>query len=85
MLKMLLGAAALTIATPVFAQSTPAADPHAGHSSTTQPATPQAQPSDHAGHEKMDCCKKCGGKDGKAKMDCCDKPKGAASVKPAGH
>ncbi|MBS0504647.1 MAG: hypothetical protein JSS55_12780 [Proteobacteria bacterium] len=57
-MKMLLTVAALAAATPLFAQTTPAADPHAGH----------------AGHmdcckEKKDCCKDA---DGKAKRDCCE-------------
>jgi hypothetical protein len=75
MFKYILGAAALTIAAPVFAQAAPATDPHAGHAGHAQTA-PQQSPSAPAGHQMgqgqtmdhgqmmdhgkmMDCCKKC--------------------------
>ena len=87
MLKYILGAAALTFAAPVFAQSAPVADPHAGHAQHAQAAQTEQQ-GRHAGHAAMmmDCCKKCC-EDSKAdaKMDCCDKPKEGAPEAPAGH
>jgi len=86
MLKYILGAAALTIAAPVFAQTAPVADPHAGHAQHAQGPGPQ-QHAEHSGHGDMmmECCKKCCD-DSKAesKMACCDKPKDAPEA-PAEH
>ena len=93
MFKFILGAAALTIAAPVFAQTAPAGDPHAGHAGQVQ-ATGEAQPSAPTGKagmlghgEKMDCCKKCCDEENKgaSKMPCCDKAKESGPEAPAGH
>jgi hypothetical protein len=75
-MKTLLGAIALTLAVPTFAQAAPAADPHAQH-----------QGMDHSQHQagKHDCkacCEKMKGKDGK--MECMEK-KGEADAAKSGH
>lgn len=81
-MKILIGAIALVIAAPAFAQAVPA-DPHAGHAQHQQQgkAGHDQQQGGHSEH-KMDCCK--GGKPGEccAKMKqqgktmaCCDKAK----------
>ena len=79
-MKMILGAVALTLAAPAFAQAGPATDPHAGHA--------QQQDMDHsqhsgAKHDCKECCEKMKGKDGK--MDCMDDEAGktAAPTAPA--
>jgi hypothetical protein len=79
MTKTILGAIALALAVPAFAQTAPATDPHAGHG--------QQQPMDHskhsagAKHDCKECCEKMKGKDGK--MECMDKAEGKPA--PAGH
>jgi hypothetical protein len=68
-MKTILGAIALTLAVPAFAQAAPAADPHAQH---------QGMDHSQGKHDCKECCEKMKGKDGK--MECMDK-KGEA--KPA--
>ena len=64
-MKTLIGAFALTLAVPAFAQSTPAADPHAQHQGMDRSQHQQGK------HDCKECCEKMKGKDGK--MDCMDK------------
>lgn len=89
-MKMILAAVALTIATPVVAQSSAPADAHANHA----PAKQQGQAghsgsaaSGQAGHEmpgECPCCAKMKA-EGK-KMECHDKPVGPSEADPhAGH
>ena len=64
-MKTILGAIALTLAVPAFAQAAPAAGAHADHA--------QHQGMDHSQHEGAkhdckECCEKMKAKDGK--MDC---------------
>ncbi len=71
-MKTIFGAIALTLAVPAFAQTAPAADPHARH-----------QGMDHSRHgptkhDCKECCEKMKGKDGK--MERMDKK---ADAKPA--
>lgn len=68
-MKMLLSAIALTIASPVLAQTTTPTDPHAGHNA--QAKAPEAGPSanPHAGHDMT------GMKDGRAMKAHCEKMK----------
>ena len=71
-MKTFIGAIALTLAIPAFAQTAPATDPHAQHKGM-----------DHSQHGKgehdcKECCEKMKGKDGK--MECMDKE---ADSKPA--
>ena len=54
-MKILIGAIALTLAVPAFAQAAPATDPHAEHEGKAK-------------HDCKECCEKMKGKDGK--MDC---------------
>jgi hypothetical protein len=74
-MKTFVSAIALTIAVPAFAQTAPAADPHAGH---TMPAGIDHSQHKQGKHDCKECCEKMKGKDGK--MECMDK-KGEA--KPA--
>ena len=71
-MKTLLGAIALALAVPAFAQTAPAADPHAQHKGMDHSQHQQGK------HDCKECCEKMKGKDGK--MECMDK-KGEA--KPA--
>lgn len=74
-MKTLIGAFALVMAAPVAAQTTPAADPHAGH------AQHQQKPSDAPAEHKMDC-KCCDKSKGSAQTkDCC----GEHAEHSAGH
>ena len=59
-MKTLIGAIALTLAVPAFAQTAPATDPHAGHAQHEK-----------GKHDCKECCEKMKGKDGK--MECMDK------------
>ena len=59
-MRTILGALALGIAAPAFAQVAPAADPHAGHA---QHEGQTGVRQEHVEH-KMDCCE-----------DCCEKMK----------
>ena len=63
-MKTLISAIALTLAVPAFAQTAPAADPHAQHKGMDH--------SQHADgkHDCKECCEKMKGKDGK--MECMD-------------
>jgi hypothetical protein len=74
-MKTIIGAIALTLAVPAFAQTAPAADPHAQHKGM-----------DHSQHQAgkhdcKECCEKMKGKDGK--MECMDKK--ADSKSPEAH
>jgi hypothetical protein len=74
-MKTILGAIALTLAVPAFAQAAPATDPHASHA--------QHQGMDHskqsgAKHDCKECCEKMKGKDGK--MDCMKEEAGKATA-----
>ena len=85
-MKTLIGAIALTLAVPVFAQAAPAADPHAGHISQQAMDHSQHKGMDHSQHAdgKHDCkkcCEKMKGKDGK--MDCMEKKDAASSAVPS--
>ena len=89
-MKMILAAVALTIATPVVAQSSAPADAHANHA----PAEQQGQAghsgsaaSGQAGHEMPGECPCCATMKAEGKkMECCDKPAGASEADPhAGH
>ena len=71
-MKTILGAIALTLAFPAFAQSAPAADPHAQHKGMDHSQHGQGK------HDCKECCEKMKGKDGK--MECMDKK---AEAKPA--
>ena len=71
-MKTILGAIALTLAVPAFAQTAPAADPHAQHKGMDHSQHGQTK------HDCKECCEKMKGKDGK--MECMAK-KGEA--KPA--
>jgi hypothetical protein len=76
-MKTILGAIALTLAVPAFAQAAPAADPHAQH-----------QGMDHSQHQSgkhdcKECCEKMKGKDGK--MECMDKKGEAKTSASAGQ
>ncbi len=61
-MKMLIGAIALTLAVPAFAQTAPAADPHAQHKGMDHSQHKDGK------HDCKECCEKMKGKDGK--MDC---------------
>lgn len=82
-MKMILAAVALTIATPVFAQTSAPADPHSNHAPAEQQghAGHSGSPgTDHAGHEMQGECSCCAQmKAGSKKMECCDKSAGAAA------
>jgi len=71
-MKTFISAIALTLAVPAFAQTAPAADPHAQHQGMDHSQHSQGK------HDCKECCEKMKGKDGK--MECMDK-KGEA--KPA--
>lgn len=71
-MKTMIGAIALAIAIPAYAQTAPAADPHAQHKGMDHSQHGEAK------HDCKACCEKMKGKDGK--MECMDK-KGEA--KPA--
>jgi hypothetical protein len=77
-MKTIISAIALTFAVPAYAQTAPAADPHAGHA--------QHQGMDHGQHKQGEhdcraCCEKMKGKDGK--MECMDKKDGGQAAAPA--
>lgn len=78
-MKAFLGAIALTLAFPAFAQTAPAADPHARHKSMDHSQHGQTK------HDCKECCEKMKGKDGK--MECMDKKAGAkpASTDTSAH
>jgi hypothetical protein len=71
-MKTLISAIALTLAVPAFAQTAPAADPHAQHKGMDHSQHQQGK------HDCKDCCEKMKGKDGK--MECMDKK---SEAKPA--
>ena len=90
-MKMLLTAIALTIASPVAAQTAGPADAHAGHAAgqSAQHGQPEGNHASHAGADehaqhKMDgkCCDKMA--DGKM-MDCCEKMKAAGKMPCCDH
>lgn len=58
-MKTIIGAIALTLAVPAFAQAAPAADPHAGHAQHQAAPQQGAQPKDHAQHSMADMHKHC--------------------------
>ena len=64
-MKTLISAIALTLAVPAFAQTAPAADPHAQHQGMDHSQHQQGK------HDCKECCEKMKGKDGK--MECMDK------------
>jgi hypothetical protein len=73
-MKTIIGAIALAIAIPAYAQTAPAADPHAEHKGMDHSQHGDAK------HDCKACCEKMKGKDGK--MECMDKKgdgKGAAA------
>ena len=76
-MKTLFGALALTLAVPAFAQSAPAADPHAQHQGMDHSQHQAAQ------HDCKECCEKMKGKDGK--MECMDKKGEAKPAASADH
>ena len=71
-MKTLISAIALTLAVPAFAQTAPAADPHAQHLGMDHSQHSQGE------HDCKECCEKMKGKDGK--MECMDKK---SEAKPA--
>ena len=71
-MKTLIGAIALTLAVPAFAQTAPAADPHAQHKGMDHSQHGEGK------HDCKECCEKMKGKEGK--MECMDKK---ADAKPA--
>jgi hypothetical protein len=71
-MKTLISAIALTLAVPAFAQTAPAADPHAQHKGMDHSQHQQGK------HDCKECCEKMKGKDGK--MECMDKK---SEAKPA--
>lgn len=64
-MKTLISAIALTLALPAFAQTAPAADPHAQHKGMDHSQHQQGK------HDCKECCEKMKGQDGK--MECMDK------------
>ena len=78
-MKTILGAIALTFAVPAYAQTAPAADPHAQHKDMDHG---QHQPGKH---DCKACCEKMKGKDGK--MECMEKKADAKPASPdaSGH
>ena len=64
-MKTMIGAIALAIAIPAYAQTAPAADPHAQHKGMDHSKHGEAK------HDCKACCEKMKGKDGK--MECMDK------------
>jgi hypothetical protein len=71
-MKTIISAIALTLAVPAFAQTAPAADPHAQHKGMDH------SQHDAGKHDCKECCEKMQGKDGK--MECMDKK---SDAKPA--
>jgi hypothetical protein len=71
-MKTIISAIALTLAVPAFAQTAPAADPHAQHKGMDH------SQHDAGKHDCKECCEKMKGKD--TKMECMDKK---ADAKPA--
>ena len=71
-MKTLISTIALTLAVPAFAQTAPAADPHAQHKGMDHSQHQQGK------HDCKECCEKMKGKDGK--MECMDKK---SEAKPA--
>jgi hypothetical protein len=71
-MKTIISAIALTLAVPAFAQTAPAADPHAQHKGMDH------SQHDAGKHDCKECCEKMKGKDGK--MECMDKK---SDAKPA--
>ena len=69
-MKTLIGAIALTLAVPAFAQAAPAADPHAQHKGMDHSQHSQGK------HDCKECCDKMKQQGGK--MECMDK-KGEAA------
>ena len=69
-MKTLIGAIALTLAAPAFAQATPPADPHAEHDGKGK-------------HDCKECCEKMKGKDGG--MECMKDEAGKAKSDSQGH
>ena len=78
-MKTLISAIALTLAVPAFAQTAPAADPHAQHQGMDHSQHQQGK------HDCKDCCDKM--KQSGGKMDCMDKKGEAKPAAPAsgGH
>lgn len=63
-MKTIIGALALTLAVPAFAQTAPAADPHAQHQTRPAPAGAASAGQHEAGkHDCKACCEKMMGKD----------------------
>ena len=75
-MKITLSAIALVIAAPAMGQTTPAADPHAGHHAHHQGMAHSKH--QKGGHDCKKCCEEMKGKDGN--MECKDKK---AEAKPA--
>ena len=71
-MKMIIGALALALAVPAFAQAAPATDPHAQHRGMDHSQHQQGK------HDCKKCCEEMKGKGGK--MECMDKK---AEAKPA--
>lgn len=89
-MKIFIGALALTLAVPAVAQTSPAADPHAGHTQQKAMDHSQHKGMDHSDHQKgkhdcMECCDKM--KQSGGKMECMDKKGEAKPAAPAsgGH
>ena len=59
-MKILFSAIVLTLAVPAYAQTTPATDPHAGHS---MPAGMDHSQHQQGKHDCKECCEKMKGKD----------------------
>jgi hypothetical protein len=78
-MKTLISAIALTIAVPAFAQTAPAADPHAQHQGMDHSQHKQGK------HDCKECCDKM--KQSGGKMECMDKKGDAKPAAPAsgGH
>jgi hypothetical protein len=78
-MKTLISAIALTLAVPAFAQTAPAADPHAQHQGMDHSQHQQGK------HDCKECCDKM--KQSGGKMECMDKKGDAKSAAPAsgGH
>ena len=73
-MKTIIGAIALTFAVPAYAQTAPAADPHAHHKDMDHG---QDKPDKH---DCKACCEKMKGKDGK--MECMEKKEDAKPASP---
>ena len=74
-MKMFLGAIALLVAVPAYAQTAPVADPHSGHN------MPADHHQDSMNHDCKACCEKMKKADGT--MDCMDDKKPATAANPA--